>query len=102
MLLKLAKLDSGMMVVGSETEDGSLTEAYMIQLVPNPQNQQQISAMILPFFMPLSEERCDIDSSKILTRIDAPSNIESEYIRIKSNIQIASPSDMKSMIMGGR
>jgi len=96
-MITLAKLINNQTVIGDLHDDGTLTDTLMIQVIANPQNQEQFNVMILPFFAPMSEEKVTLDADKIVTHIVAPENLKNEYIRITSGLIIANPSDLSNL-----
>ena len=94
----LAKLMNNMFVIGKlDSENKRIIESLQIQIVNNPQNPNSFNAMIMPFFAPLTEEKVNIDLDKILTYLEAPDNLKSEYSRITSGVVLATSQDVNNL-----
>ena len=95
--VKLAKLVSGEVIVGSEGAD-VLEKCLLLQAMPVEGNQIRMG--ISPFLAPYSRDDANINKMFCMTMIDADAELTAQYQQITSGIVTATPGDLNNMKTG--
>lgn len=83
----LAKLINGIIIIGNKTDNGDISEAYAVQMMPDEQ-QRQMAIMIMPMMAPLSDESVFIENKNILCTSTASKDLSDKYLETKSGLTI--------------
>jgi len=74
--VQICRLISGDIAVGSMDEEGNLTRAILLSIMPIPGDEKQLGINMVPPLAPFSEKPADkIDSSQIIMSIPADEHL---------------------------
>ena len=81
----IGKLVNGHLVIGESNDADGLKNAFMIALIPDPENQKRIAINMKSMFWPLSDDGADVDEKHLLSITEiSTADLIQEYVRTKT------------------
>jgi len=83
----VGKLESKKTISGNDIP--IMIDVYLLVMIPNPNNREQMKTMILPLLYPFDDKGVEeVTFDKIFATVDAPQDIQNAYIKITTGIDV--------------